>query len=205
MNQFLSSKFYTTYHGLSFHDKIRFFSDNINLLDQIGFEEWVDISIDHALVLFELGKYEKFLYLVDDLIETIVKENIYNYRGKDIFEELLFRKAASNYNLEEYQQAETLVLQLMKINNDNNVYKLLYAKIIKRKLFHTKKFLRLIGVVLVLLSIFLKVMDIFIIDPFYNQYHIVFFYIYSAMGIAGILIYLYDYLGFMFRKEGIFQ
>ncbi|MFM2394218.1 MAG: hypothetical protein RLZZ546_2200 [Bacteroidota bacterium] len=203
MKKNFSSKYYTTYHGLSHHEKIRYYNDSIKSMANISFDEWIDMSIDHSLVLFELGKYEKFLYLVDELIETVVKENIYTYGGKDVFKELLFRKAAANYNLEDYRQAETLVLQLIKIDEENTLYKLLYAKIINKKLFHTKKILRFSGVIMILASIIMKILDIFIVEPFYYQYHIGFNYTYLCLGIAGILTYVYDWYKYVFHKEQI--
>lgn len=74
------------------------------------------MAIDHLLALFELGKYEKFLYEVDAMIEFVVNHNIYRHNGEDAFCLLLFKKAAAHFNLEEWDASKTILMQLKKSN-----------------------------------------------------------------------------------------
>lgn len=111
----------------AYREKVRFFEEHPDDITYLDFDYRIELEMDYLLCLFEIGRYERYLRFVDKVIEEIIAENIFDYRDENIFEELLFRKAASLYQLRKYEESKTLLKQLININNSNPLYVGLYA------------------------------------------------------------------------------
>lgn len=84
---------YWEYFGLeesAYRDKVKMYEDNSAQIAVLLFEDKCEIDIDYLFCLFEIGRYERFLSKVKPMIELVIMENIYDYRGVDIYKELLF-------------------------------------------------------------------------------------------------------------------
>ena len=110
----------------AYRDKVKMYEDNSEQIAVLLFEDKFEIDIDYLFCLFEIGRYERFLSKVNPLIELVIMENIYDYRGVDIYKELLFRKAACHYQLHQYDQAGTILKQLISMDKSNPYYMGLY-------------------------------------------------------------------------------
>jgi tetratricopeptide (TPR) repeat protein len=195
------SDLYFAYHSFDIHGKLKFYVEKIQNNTSLDYFEKLELSIDYTIALFEIGKYEKYLYLVDDLIEKVIEDNIRKINGVDVFETLLFKKAASHFNLKEYDLSINILRQLVKINGNEPLYKRLLSKAIrserqlnKNGLFHPITF------VVFLTALIMKVLDIFIIDAFYNQYHDQFSVIYLTLFGIGIALIVYSYIQFLHER-----
>ncbi len=199
MNHYLSySEHYFNYHSLDTHGKVKYYLDKIKNNDELDYYEKLELSIDYTIALFEIGKYEKYLYIVDDVIEKVIEENIRELQGVDVFEALLFRKAASHYNLGEYDSSIYILRQLVKINPKESLYKKLLSKAVKKERHKNNNgLLRPVTVLSFLLSIALKLIDIFVIDAFYNDYHTMFTIATYVIFISGVLILVIDYMRYL--------
>ena len=126
-------RYYNLGHN-AYYDKVKFYEVYIKENDSLLYEEKFDLTLDYALSIFAIGKYSKFLDLVDPLIETVVKENIYSFNEHDLFQHLLFKKSAALYNLKKYDESIVILKQLVKIDKKESDYRrLLWLAIIKLK------------------------------------------------------------------------
>jgi tetratricopeptide (TPR) repeat protein len=186
------SDIYFKYFSLGMYDRVRYFDAQIKDNLYLPYDENFEINIDHAIALFEIGKYEKYLYWVDHLIEKVIEENFYYYKGEDVFQTLLFKKAASHYNLQEYELAEKVLHQLCKINPKESQYRsLLYKCTSKRQISKINHAIIAI-VILSSLAIIIKIVDIFLIDTFYNKYHIFVDNIFVSLVLSSALGMIYQ-------------
>ncbi len=95
---------------------IRFFEENQKDIHNLELEEYFELMVTYLSALFEIGAYERYLRLADGAIETSIIHNIHFFRGEDVYRKLLFRKAASHYNLLQNEKAEHVLRELIKMD-----------------------------------------------------------------------------------------
>ena len=133
------SDFYFEYHRMgsgAFRDKVRFYESNKTQIHYLSYEERIDVDLDYVLCLFEIGKYHKFLSKTDALIEVVIRDNIFTYNGLNIYNDLLFKKAACLFNTGQYIKSEKVLKSIVKLDPDNTTARALFAKC-KRKSFNS--------------------------------------------------------------------
>lgn len=159
---------YLSIEHTSYYEKINFYKKYSERLDLLSFHQRVEIKVDYILCLFEVGSYYNFLNEVDYLIETVVIENMQKLNGKDVFYELLLRKAASLYNIGQTTKALAISRQLLNIHNNPST-RLLYhrcrSKILRKQL----DWLRGIVMVALLSGISLTFVNLLYFEPFYPE------------------------------------
>ncbi|MBK7634049.1 MAG: hypothetical protein IPJ13_06920 [Saprospiraceae bacterium] len=131
-----SRNIYLSYFRLgddAWREKVRYYEENKKAIDGLYFDEKIELDIDYLICLFEVGRYERFLRFVDPIIESVITENIYTFKGDNIFNDLLFKKAACLYQQYDYKKTKEILLQLIAMDPDNNLYIGLYS-ICNRKL-----------------------------------------------------------------------
>ncbi len=131
-----SHHIYLRYFGIgddAWREKVRFYEENARNLDTMYFDDRIELDMDYLLCLFEVGRYERFLSKIDSVLETIITENIFNFKGVNIFNELLFRKAACYFQLHQYEKSKNILRQLISIDSSNSLHIGLYT-ICNRKL-----------------------------------------------------------------------
>lgn len=154
---------------LAYRDKVRLFEDNPAEISELIFEDRIEIEIDYLFCLFEIGRYERYVSKVDNLIELVIMENIYVFRGVDIYEELLFRKAACYFQLKQYEKSNDILKQLINLNKTNPYYIGLYT-ISKRKI-HNDIFVTIKAIVIVCFMVVLSITFArIILEPFLQYY-----------------------------------
>jgi hypothetical protein len=102
----------------NFRQIMRFYEKHEKAILQLSFSEYFDMLVAYTNALFEIGAYRKHILMADVVIETVIIENVDGENGQDIFRLMLFRKAASHYNLLEYRPAIYVLTELLKINPD---------------------------------------------------------------------------------------
>jgi len=100
----------------SYHQISRFVESHEEDLEYVDDEERFELLEGYVTALFEVGAYRKHLRQIDRVIEEIMQHNIRFFRGEDIFQKMLFRKAASHFQLMEYKEAEFVLMELLRIN-----------------------------------------------------------------------------------------
>ena len=175
----------------SYHEKVRYFELHRGEINTLTFEEIVEIKSDYLFALFEIGKYAKYLSEVDEMIETVIMENIYDVNGRNIYEDLLFCKAACYYNLDRIKESVHISCELIKINPHHHLAQNLFRRSLRKKGVHWYEVNKAIAMVFILSAISIVVAELLVIDPFYEQYahHVRYFRWFLIISSLALLIF----------------
>ncbi len=191
--RFRSSAYYQYFsiEKKSFRERVRFYEGHIEEINGLSLDEYVEVKSDYVFALFELGKYHKFLIHVDEMIETVIMENIFLVDGRNVYEELLFNKAACKYNLKRYDEAIYICKELIKINPSHKLVQKLFRKSLKEKGISWYEINKAIAVVFLLSAISVIMVELLIVDPFYDTYshHVKFFRKLLLTASVGLLLF----------------
>jgi tetratricopeptide (TPR) repeat protein len=168
-----SNQIYLQYFRLgetSYRDKVRFYEENPQAISMLHFDNKIEVDMDYICCLFEVGRYERFLSRVDPILETIIMENIYTFRNENIFNELLMKKAACLYQLNNIDKAQTILKQLLKIDPQHSVAIRLYSICKRKQPNDIVTTIKAFAMASILLIIGITIAKILMIEPFFNQY-----------------------------------
>jgi len=100
----------------AFREIVRFYEKEEKAILGLPFDAFFEMLVAYVDALFEIGAYRKHLLMVDSVIELSIENNITEYRAEDLFQKMLFRKAASHFNIQQFDQAEHILRELLKIS-----------------------------------------------------------------------------------------
>ncbi|MCB0586455.1 MAG: hypothetical protein KDD06_14185 [Phaeodactylibacter sp.] len=172
--------FQSTYHSRIFRDFkeidaanyrriIRFYEDKEEEIQRLDFDEYFELITAYVNALFEVGSYQKHLLMVDVVIEMAIVQNVEMYRGEDIYQKMLFRKAASLYNTLEYGKAEYILRELIKIDPHSEDPILFLRKCLRKKEPGFLNKAKAASILLFLLSAFVISVEVLFVRPFYKS------------------------------------
>jgi hypothetical protein len=179
---------------VSFHEKVRFYEKNKAFISLLSFDKKIEIECDYLFALFEIGKYHRFLKRVDKMIELVIMENIYVIDDRNIFEDLLFTKAACLYNTYQYQSSLKVGGELMKINPNYPYLTRLFRQCLRRSGPNWYEINKAIAVVFILSGISVVLVQLLVVDPFYEQYAFRVTYFRNILFIGAFILLLYNEL-----------
>jgi tetratricopeptide (TPR) repeat protein len=188
------------FYSLSNHSKVRYYEDYIQKNFDLTIDEKIELEIEYIFALFQLGKYDKVLANIDTVIEKVIFENIEKHNGHDAYLGLLFKKAACYHNLGKFDQCIALCRQLIKIDSTVPIYSHLLHLAQKKKKHVEGSLINFIGIGCMMIGMLLYVLDIFVIDPFYNEYHIDFIRGYQAFLTLGFVRVLFHAISYIIKK-----
>lgn len=204
INPIENKDFYFKYHRIgskAFRDKVRFYEENKSYLGQLDYEERIDVDLDYILCLFEIGKYHKFLSKVDSLIEVVIMDNIFEYNGLNIYNDLLFKKAACLFNTGQYIISEKILKSIVKIEPDNDLARTLYGKCKRKQSRDWYEGTKAVAMVMLMSALSIAFMELLVVRPFYDDYietfngMKIFFFITGLLVLLGNEAYLYYTIG----------
>jgi len=166
------SDFYFEYHRIgnnAYRDKVRYYESNKAQIHYLTYEERIDVDLDYLICLFEIGKYHKFLSKADALIEIIIIDNIFVYNGLNIYNDILFKKAACLYNTGQYLKSEKVLKAIVKLDSENTVARALFGKCKRKQGRDWYEGTKAIAVVMLISSVFIALAELLIIKPFYIE------------------------------------
>ena len=149
---------------------VRFYEENEAKVQLLEPEEYFDLLTTYVNSLFEMGAYHKHLCLIDLVIEMTVDRNIQFYQGIDLFGVMLFRKAASLYNIMEYSKAEYILQELIRINPEDQEVILFLKRCQRRNSPSILQHSRAAGIFLLLLTALIIAIEVLFVRPFYEIY-----------------------------------
>lgn len=167
------SKIYRVFLSLeetSFQELIRFFEENEKEIRDLDFEEYFDVLVTYVTALFEVGAYREHLLMVDVVIETSIINNIEEYKGEDLFRRMLFRKAASLYHTGQFQKAEHILAELLRMNQADQSAILFLKKCLRTHYPQVRSNARATAVFSFLLTAFVIALEVLLIRPFYEMH-----------------------------------
>ena len=154
----------------SFHEKVRYFERNKKYISLLAFDQKIEMECEYLFALFEIGKYHRFLSSVDEMIECVVIENIYRIDNRNIFEDLLFTKSACLYNTGQYEAALKVAGALIKINPEYPLIRRMHRQCLRKSGPTWYEINKAIAVVFILSGISVVLVQLLVVDPFYEQY-----------------------------------
>lgn len=166
------SDFYFEYHRMgsnAFRDKVRYYESNKAQIHYLTYEERVDVDLDYLICLFEIGKYHKFLSKADALIEVVIIDNIFVYNGLNIYNDLLFKKAACLYNTGQYIKSEKVLKAIVKLDSENTIARALFGKCKRKQGRDWYEGTKALSVVMLISAVFIALAELLIIKPFYDE------------------------------------
>lgn len=161
---------YAKIEKTNYKAKIQFYEERAVRINELLPREKLELDIDYTNALFELGKYVKCEDTLNVLIETVIRDNIFIIEGQDIYQELLFKKAACHFNIGESEQCKHILSELIKMKPQESNYQNFYKRCYRIE--HKKTFRWMGGLVvaLFLFSASIVPLELLIIKPFYNNY-----------------------------------
>ncbi len=142
---------------------VRFYESYEKDIPHLNFSEYFELLISYTDALFEIGAYQIHAKAVDIAIQESILNNIKFYNGKDIYTELLFKKAASCFNLMEYDQTEHILRELIKIAPYNELFQRFLKKCLRRKHPAYLKNARGLAILLLLVTAFVIAVELIIV------------------------------------------
>lgn len=176
MSLFKSTYSYKIYRNfqaidvLDFRAIISFYTHNKSEIKHLEFDAYFEILIAYTNALFHIGHYERFVSLVQLPLELIIEHNVLFYQGEDIYNELLFKKAAAHYNIGELNHAQKTLESLIKIDPFHSLSLQFYQKcklMMKPQIIET---LRAVSVLLFILSALVIAIEVLSIRNFYPEF-----------------------------------
>lgn len=137
---------------------------------RLDFEEFFEMLVAYVDALFEIGAYRKHLTLVDVVIEKSINHNIKYYRNQDLFQKMLFRKAASLFNIQDYSKAEYVVTQVYRMYPEDQTAMLLHQKCRLKARPALLNYARAGGVFLFFLSALVIALEVLFVRPWYAMH-----------------------------------
>ncbi len=149
---------------------IHFYEKQETAIRQLDFEEYFELTTAYGNALFEVGAFHKHLALADHIIEMAIAQNIEFYKGEDIFVKMLFRKAASLYNLFEYEKAEYILREIIRINPWEKDAILFLKKCLRSRQPRYVQYARAASTFLFLVAAMVIAIEVLLVRPFFKAY-----------------------------------
>jgi hypothetical protein len=153
--------------------------------------------------LFELGMYSKYLQRVDRVLEISIAQNIQFFKGRDLFCDLLYQKAASHYQMMEYESANYTARELIKIAPSYPNTHLLLKRIMRKAQPQFTKLIQAISVICFILAAAVIAVEIFYLRTFYSDSPYIDWVETSRIGLLllGMLVYALGELFLLWRAD----
>ena len=146
---------------------IRFYEEREKKIKVLDFQEYFDLLVCYVNALFEIGDYEKHLIFVDKVIEASIDNNIQHYNNEDIYKKMLFKKAASLYNVEAFEKADYILRELLKMDPNDQDISLFLKKCLRKKNPTVPRNARAVAIFLFLMAALVLLIEVLIVQTFY--------------------------------------
>ncbi|MEM1328301.1 MAG: hypothetical protein AAGI23_20270 [Bacteroidota bacterium] len=150
-----------------YRTQVRFYEERRRQIVNLDEQESFDLLVTYMRALFELGMYGKYLQRVDLVLEISIAQNIQFFKGRDLFCDLLYQKAASHYQMMEYERADYTARELIKIAPDYPNVHLLLKRIIRKSQPQFTKLIQAAAVICFIVAAAVIVVEIFYVRTFY--------------------------------------
>lgn len=154
----------------AYRDVIRFYEEREEAILRLDIDEGFEIMVAYTHALFEMGDYRKYLLMVDPVVETSIHHNIHEFGGQDIFRLLLFRKAAASFLLQEYDKADYILRELLRIDPHDGDTITFLIKCRRRRYPALIRHTKAISVFLFLAVAAITGVEVLAVRPFFSQY-----------------------------------
>jgi hypothetical protein len=170
-----------------YHRLIREYEKEEEAIGRLDTLEHFELTVIYVDALFETGAYRKHLLMVDQVLYLSFSENLQHVDGEDIFERMLFRKAASSFRLYDLETAEHVLREMLRINPENENARQFLEKTLYRKQVHAHQLMRATAVLCFLTAALAIFIELLVVRNFYRIYLSTFVWARSFLFIFGLL------------------
>lgn len=153
-----------------FHGITRFYEQNEDGIRALDFDEYLDCTLIYTNALFETAEHGKHLVMCDHLLELVIIQNVETWGGEDLYHQLLFKKAASLFHLQDYKSAERILREIIKIYPGDGLAQLYLNKSLLRQRPDWLFQLRKTGVVFALSAAAMIAVELFVAPRFFPEW-----------------------------------
>ncbi len=173
-----------------FHGIARYYEQFEDDIQTFDLEEFLDCTLAYSNALFETGNHGQHLVMCDHLLEIVIMQNIETWGGEDLYKRLLFKKAASLFQLREYPKAEYVLRELVKIYPSEKLPRRFLEKCLLRQkpAWLTKTRATCVG--LSLLAALVIAVELFAIKPFLPDWLFGFQVAHNILLLSGIGVFV---------------
>ncbi|MEM7102141.1 MAG: hypothetical protein AAF502_03345 [Bacteroidota bacterium] len=154
----------------NYHAVVHFYEEHEREIAQIGIEEHFILLASYINALHEIGIYQKVLANADQMLQYSIIYNIQFHQGEDIYLKTLFQKATAQLYTHDYPSAQHSLEQLINIQPNYKPFRKLLLKSLLRQRPLVVKRMFAFGVILYLLSVVMVVVNILLVQPYYNEF-----------------------------------
>lgn len=167
------SKVYRDFKGIepgAYRNVLHFYELHEEAIRRAEFEEYFEMLVAYTEALFETGAYRKHLLMADVAIGESMSQELEQEYAKSVFGRMLFRKAASHFNLAEYQQAEYIAGQLIRIEPEHEQALRFFRKCRYHQRPGWLHHVRATVIFLLLLAALVVCIEVLLVRPFYGMH-----------------------------------
>lgn len=162
-------------------------------IGQLDPREHFELTVLYVDALFATGAYRRHLLMVDLVIFASIDRNIQYLNGEDVYERMLFRKAASLFRTLNFPGCGHICRELMRMYPDNDLYPRLLQRSLFRQQSNKLQFGRGAAIFCFLLTALVIVLDLLVVKNFYPNHHQAFIWLRNDVFLAGILAFALAY------------
>lgn len=151
---------------------IRQYEEREQEIGRLDVGEYFELTVSYVDALFATGAYGRHLLMVDLVIQASIEYDLRRAPGVsgDVFEHMLFRKAASAYQLRDFATAAYVAGELVRINPRRPIYRrFLRAALFQRRV-PVLQFGRAAFILGVLTTAALLTANLLVVRSFYPQW-----------------------------------
>ncbi len=166
------SQIYRQLRDLDPHDYqrvIRRYEEKEDELGRLDALEHFEITVYYVDALYQTGAYRQHQLMVDLVIEASIREcfEVVDGFSQDIFQFMLFRKAAAAYRLRDFDTAIHVGRELVRIDNERDLYvRFLRAALFKQQV-GVLQFGRAAFIFCILITALIITINLLVITNFY--------------------------------------
>ncbi len=154
----------------SWREKVRFFERRYEDIIDLDYKDQLEIWYDYGVACHELGEYHKFINIADELIPSVIKNNITHIRDVNVYNSLLYKKACSHINLEQIDKGLYILSELIKIDANELIYIKTFIQASVQKAFLVPEPLKKLCVASVIIFILISISELLIVSPFFENW-----------------------------------
>ena len=189
---YTGKKLYDTYKQIgekSYQEMIRFYQKHEHHFDSLEPEQKDRICLDYAISLFKTGAFNEYLTEAQDMIQLVMDRNIYIHRGRNIYNDLIFYMSISLKETNQEDRAFHLAKTLIRLDGSNQSYKRLFYRL---AVSHNKNQTNNLGAIVVFLILSLALIlliELLVINSFFQDQKSTFVFIRTALALlAGSIV-----------------
>lgn len=172
---------------------IRIYEEKEGLIGRLDPLEYFELTVLYVDALFATGAHREHLLMVDLVLFTSIDQNIQFLEGEDIYERMLFRKAASAFRVMDYPLSEHVCKELIKLYPTEPLYERLLRTTRFRQQKKLLQFGRATAIFCFLLTALVIVLDLLIVKYFYPAEHSAMIWLRNDVFLLGIFTLLACY------------